>query len=223
MHEDAVAIVLAGGASRRLAEAGLGPGGKAALVVAGETLVGRVCRTVAAEVPRVIVVAAPGQPLPDLPSGVEIVRDRTPLAGPLAGLRDGLRHVLRAGGAVPRVAFVTSCDVPLLRRSVVRLLVALAHGPAVRAVVPMVGGHPQVLVSAVAVDIVDTIESLLAAGDGSLRGLFAALAARAPESVLFVPADALAEADPGLESFLDIDDPGDLARFRARKIPPSRG
>ena len=70
-HEDAVGIVLAGGRSRRLRAVGLGPGGKAALVIAGESLLGRMCRVVGGVVSRVIVVAAQAQPLTGLPSGVD--------------------------------------------------------------------------------------------------------------------------------------------------------
>ena len=66
--DDAVGIVLAGGRSRRLRTAALGPGGKAALIVAGESLLARICRLVAGVVPRVIVVAAEQQPLPVLPA-----------------------------------------------------------------------------------------------------------------------------------------------------------
>ena len=91
-----VGIVLAGGASRRMQAAGMtgvtGMTGmnawsdKATLTLAGQTFVERVCLAVATEVAEVIVVAAPLQELPSLPSGVIVVRDSLPGAGPLAGI-----------------------------------------------------------------------------------------------------------------------------------------
>jgi molybdopterin-guanine dinucleotide biosynthesis protein A len=223
-NENAVGIVLAGGKSRRLAGIGLGPEGKAAVVVAGESLLGRVCRVIAAAVPRVIVVAAKGQPLPELPDGVEVVRDSTPGAGPLAGLHDGLRHAIHAhrGFAVPRVAFVASCDLPLLSPAVVCHLLDVAREPGVRLVVPAVGGHPQVLASVVAIDLMETIAAEAAVG-GGLRAVLEHLRDRQPATVRLVGPDELARIDSGLESFVDIDTPEDLARLEAREIPPSRG
>ena len=129
MDDDIFGIVLAGGRSSRLTGLDLGDGGKAALVVGGAPCLGRVCGAVAAVVPRVIVVAAAGQPVPLLDSHVEIIRDTTPHAGPLAGIRDGLAHGM-SYVPPPRWAFVASCDVPLLVPAVVRLLVDRARASA---------------------------------------------------------------------------------------------
>ncbi|MGI9176955.1 MAG: molybdenum cofactor guanylyltransferase [Pirellulales bacterium] len=223
-HEDAVGIVLAGGRSRRLAPSGLGPGGKAAIIIAGESLLGRICRVVGGVVSRVIVVAAQGQPLPGLPARVEVVRDSTPEAGPTAGLCDGLRQArdVDQQGVSPRVAFVTSCDAPLLSTAVVRLLLEIAREPGVRLVVPIVGGHPQVLVSAVALDLVEMIAAEAAAGNG-LRAMIGRLQESQPSAVRLVASGDVVQVDPDLESFFDIDTPEDLARLHARGIPSSRG
>jgi len=219
MHDDVIGIVLAGGRSRRLAGLDLGAGGKAAVVVGGESCLGRVCRAVATAVPRVIVVAAVGQPLPPLGAGVEIICDTTPHAGPLAGIRDGLTHAL---GHVPppRWAFVSSCDVPLLAPAVVRLLVETARSSAARIVVPLVAGHPQVLAAVFACDLAAAITRLAAAGRGP-RAILDELVAREPEAVRFIMPEELVAADPDLDSFLDLDTPADLARLESRGIPPS--
>jgi molybdopterin-guanine dinucleotide biosynthesis protein A len=221
MHDDVVGIVLAGGRAKRLAALGLGAGGKAGLVVDGEACVARVCRAIAAEVPRVIVVAAADQPLPAVAGGVTIVRDTTPQAGPLAALRDGL-----AGAAAlaprPRFAVVASCDVPLLKTAVVRLLVETARASAARFVVPVVGGHPQVLTAVLACDLAAAIAAHAAAGHGP-RAVLAELEAQDPAAVRFLTPEALRPVDPELVSFLDIDTPADLARLESRGIPPSRG
>ncbi|NBW86411.1 MAG: hypothetical protein EBR23_06180, partial [Planctomycetia bacterium] len=128
---------MAGGASRRMGPLVDPRAGKAALEFAGETLLGRVCRVAAAALRRVIVVAAPGQALPPLNAGVEIVRDSRPGAGPLAAILDGLRQAL-AGSPAPRTAVVLSCDVPLLSVGVLRFLVAEAVASGARWVLPVV-------------------------------------------------------------------------------------
>lgn len=219
MRDDAIGIVLAGGRSERLAPLGLGAGGKAGLVVGGRPCLERVCTAVATVVPRVLVVAAAGQPLPLLPPGVEIVRDSTPDGGPLAGLRDGL-DAARAGGA--RRAFVASCDVPLLRAAVVDRLLAIAESSAARIVVPVDDDVPQVLAAVFACDLADSIRGHAAAGHGP-RAVVAELVARDPAAVRLVSPEALRDVDPELESFLDLDTPEDLARLESRGIPPSRG
>lgn len=219
MQGDAVAVVLAGGGSRRLAPLGLGPAGKAAVVVEGEACLARVCRVVGEVVPRVIVVAAAAQPLPPLGPGVEIVRDAVPGGGPLAGLRDGLRHALTHGPR-PRLAVVASCDVPLLAAAVVRRLLEHARRPGVRFVVPVVAGHPQVLLSVLDVDLLAGIEAAAAAGGGP-RGVLERLAADEPAAVRRVDEAEIASIAGGLDSFLDLDTPEDLLRIESRGIPPS--
>lgn len=219
MHRDAVAIVPAGGAARRLGP--LGGAGKAALVAGGRTFLDRVCTTLAGEVERVIVVAPPACALPPVAVRVEVVADTLPGAGPLAAIRDGLRHAL-ACGPRPRVAVLCSCDTPLVAAGVVRLLVDRAAGPGVRWALPTVAGHPQPLVSVLAVDTLPVIEALLGRGVGSLRGLAAALEATGPDAVRVVPAADLVAVDPELDSFRDVDTPADLADVVRRGADPPR-
>jgi len=220
-NDDVVGIVLAGGRSARLATLGLGAAGKAGLVVDGVPCLVRVCRAVAAAVPRVIVVAAANQPLPPLEGPVTIVRDTTPQAGPLAALRDGLAAAA-ALAPPPRFAFVASCDVPLLETSVVRLLVETARSSDAGFVVPVVGGHPQVLTAVIAVDLAGPIASFAAAGRGP-RAVLDDLCGRSPSVVRRVTEAELVAIDPRLVSFCDLDTPEDLVRLDSRGIPPSGG
>ena len=215
----AVGIVLAGGRGRRLAAAAP-VGGKAALELAGRSFLERIVSTVAAEVDHVIVVAAPGQAVPTLPAGVEIVRDSEPGGGPLAGLRDGL---MVAVGRIPspRTVFVCGCDAPLLGPAVVRLLVGRGRDTGAAWVVPESAGHPQVLLSAIAPSLLPRITAYLATGRRDLRGLLAMLDAEAPGRVVRVTAAELAAVDPAGDAVLDVDTPLDLARLRQRGIPPS--
>lgn len=59
----------------------------------------------------IVVVAAPGQPLPTLPDDVLVARDEYDALGPLAGLAVGLAALRPQVDA----AYATSCDVPLLK------------------------------------------------------------------------------------------------------------
>jgi molybdopterin-guanine dinucleotide biosynthesis protein A len=216
MRDAAAAIVLAGGAGRRLAAAAP-PGGKPWVEFGGRTSLERVTSAVAAETARVIVVAAPKQPLPPLAPAVEIVRDTAPGSGPLAGLRDGLALLLAGPAAPPRAVVVASCDVPLVRRGLVRLLLEFLLADGGDWAVPVVDGHPQVLLSAMRPSLEARIEARLAAGLRDVRGLLAdpAVAWRP------VPESLVRTVDPGLESFLDVDTPADVDAIRAGKIPPS--
>lgn len=218
MQVDAVAIVPAGGTARRLGASAAA--GKAALVAGGMTFLDRVCATLAAEVARVIVVAAPATALPPIGTPVEVIRDSRPGAGPLAAVRDGLVHAL-ATARPPRLAVLCSCDVPLVVPGVVRLLLDRAGGPGVRWALPMVGGHPQPLVSAIAVDLVTEIDDHLARGGGSLRELADLIARGGPDAVRHVGMEELRAVDPDLDSFRDVDTTADLADVvRRGSFPP---
>src|SRR4051794_41390979 len=102
---DAAGIVLAGGRSSRMGSP------KAALEWHGSTLLRRVCGIVGRAVDGpVVVVRAPGQELPRLPDGIEVVEDAHEGRGPLQGLAAGLAAV----GDRARAAYASSTDVPLL-------------------------------------------------------------------------------------------------------------
>ena len=72
------------------------------------TLLGQTCRSLSRFCNRIVVVAASGQKLPEVPESVHIIRDEQPYAGPLHGLISGLdyaaatwsdlSHVLLAAG-----------------------------------------------------------------------------------------------------------------------------
>jgi molybdenum cofactor guanylyltransferase len=97
-------IVLCGGRSTRMGVP------KATLPFGPETMLQRVVRLLDTVVAPIVVAAAREQILPELPDGAIITRDEREQRGPLEGLRAGLR-------ALPDsvdIAYVTSCDVPLL-------------------------------------------------------------------------------------------------------------
>ena len=103
-------VVLCGGRSSRMGQP------KALLPFGRETLLQRVVRILSEVVDPIAVVAAAGQELPGLPASVRIVRDEQEFAGPLVGMGLGLRAL----AAEVDAAYVSACDVPLLRTEFVR-------------------------------------------------------------------------------------------------------
>ncbi len=92
---------------------------KATLPFGPETMLQRVVRLLGTVVSPIVVVAAREQSLPPLPDEVAITRDEREQRGPLEGLRAGLK-------ALPdsvEVAYITSCDVPLLEPAFVERMV----------------------------------------------------------------------------------------------------
>jgi molybdopterin-guanine dinucleotide biosynthesis protein A len=112
-------IVLCGGRSSRMGKP------KAWLPFGGEFMLARVVRVLREAVEPVVVVAAPEQDVPPLPSEVRIVRDEIEGRGPLAGLAAGLAALVGTADAV----YLSSCDVPLLKPEFVRQVVSLIQDP----------------------------------------------------------------------------------------------
>jgi molybdopterin-guanine dinucleotide biosynthesis protein A len=111
-------VVLSGGKSTRMGTS------KALLPFGPETMLQRVIRLLSGVVSPIVVVAAADQELPDLPPAVIVTRDEKEGRGPLEGLRAGLK-------ALPgdiEMAYVTSCDVPLLVPGFVGQMLELAKG-----------------------------------------------------------------------------------------------
>lgn len=212
----AIGLVLAGGSARRMQPTGPVPHGpvrKEAIEVAGATFLERVVSAVARETERVVVVTAPGRPLPAVSRPVEVVHDSAAGSGPLAAIGDGLAHLGAAPpGPDPRLVFVASCDLPLLDSRVVRLLLDRAAASGADWTAPEIDGHVQVLASVVRPALAPRIAGWLAAGRRDPRGLFAMLAGECPGRTCMVGAAECAAVDPGLESFRDVDTPADRER-----------
>src|SRR5690606_25483675 len=129
---DFAAVVLAGGAARRL-----GGAAKPARLVGGRPLLLRVLDATAGADP--IIVVGPPALAPLLPAGVALVQEQPAGGGPVAGLDAGVRLV-RAGRA--QVA-VLSADLPFLTPAVLHgLSVRLSAGGDV-AVLLDDSGQPQ--------------------------------------------------------------------------------
>jgi molybdopterin-guanine dinucleotide biosynthesis protein A len=206
---DAAGIVLAGGRSSRMGSP------KAALEWHGSTLLRRVAGIVARGVDGpVVVVRAPGQELPALPDGIEVVEDAREGRGPLQGLAAGLAAVRDAAP----VAYASSTDVPLLHPRFVRRVVA-AVGDGVDVALPHVGGFPQPLAAAYRTSLVDTVERLIAEDRMRPAFLFDACRVRRLDQAVLLDDPALAALDPALESVLNLNERGDYEAARGRPAP----
>lgn len=111
----AAGVVLCGGRSTRMGSS------KAWLPFGPESMLQRVVRLLGGVVDPLVVVAAPQQTLPELPTAVVVARDEREGRGPLEGIRAGLTALPDSAG----VAYVTSCDVPLLVPRFVRRMIDL--------------------------------------------------------------------------------------------------
>lgn len=167
---------------------------KALLPFGAETMLQRVVRLLGTVVSPVVVVAAPQQPLPGLPDAVTVARDEQEGRGPLEGLRAGLK-------ALPSgldVAYVTSCDVPLLVPGfVTRMIELLEEGEHDVAVMEIDGfAHP--LSAVYRCRTLPHVEALLAAD--RLRPIFLFEAVRTRR---VTPAE-VASVDPALSTLRNL-------------------
>ncbi len=109
------AVILCGGESRRMGQP------KAWLPIGPERMLQRVVRRVSTVASPLVVVAAPGQELPPLPSSVVVARDPVRGRGPLQGLATGLAAL----PASVELAYATATDVPFLEPAWISRLEAL--------------------------------------------------------------------------------------------------
>lgn len=182
-------IVLCGGESRRMGRA------KGALPFGPETMLERVVRIVGETCGPIVVVAAAGQELPDLPADVLLAIDDEPGLGPLAGLAAGLA-ALR--GRV-EAAYVSSCDVPLLRTAFVARMASLLGEHEL--VVPRDGRFHHPLAAVYRTKLEDRVRGLLAAD--RRRPLF--LIEESDSRIVDV--DELRAVDPRLDSLRNLNTP----------------
>lgn len=146
---------------------------KRLLLVDGEPLVRRVARVVAEATDEVIVVVAPGRPLPDAAlAGLEVrvALDRRADAGPLAGMEAGLE----ASGH--EFVLAVAADMPWLDARLLRALVnRLAETDADVAAMATDRGPQPLLAAYRRTTALATATRLIDAGERRLRALLEAL------------------------------------------------
>ena len=192
----AAVAIIAGGRGARL-----GGQVKGLLVVDGQRIVDRQRAALGALFDRVIIVANDPEPWRD--TGLTVVGDRWPDAGPLAGIEAALAHLAPDADSVVCVAG----DMPFIEPAVLRLL--RDAPPDTDAVVPRVGGQSQPLLARYGTRLQPLIAARLAASRRAVHRLFDEV------KVTWLDEAALRAVDPALRSLRDVNTPADLDRARA--------
>jgi molybdopterin-guanine dinucleotide biosynthesis protein A len=188
---------------------------KAALDWHGSTLLRRVTGIVARSVAGpVVVVSAPGQALPELAVSVEVVTDAREGRGPLQGIAAGLAAI----GDRAQSAYVSSTDVPLLHPGFVQHVVRRL-GDDFDVVLPEIGGYRQPLSAAYRVDLLGTVEELIAADKMRPAFLFERCRVLHLAGEAMLEDRALAALDPRLESVSNLNEPADYQRAHELAAP----
>jgi molybdopterin-guanine dinucleotide biosynthesis protein A len=183
-------VLLCGGKSTRMGRS------KALLPFRGRTMVEQVLATLHQVVGPVVVVAAVGQELPLL-DRVLLQRDERPERGPLEAIRVGLESL----PATCHAAYVTSCDVPLLRPEFIHYVIdQLADYDAV---VPFEGKFAHPLAAVYRTSVVPIIDELIEADQWRPRFLIDRI------NSCHIDVEQLRAVDPDLESLMNINHPED--------------
>jgi molybdopterin-guanine dinucleotide biosynthesis protein A len=192
-------ILVAGGRGRRLSASGP----KAHAALGAESLLDRALACLAGPCEEIVLALSPGvAPPATLPRGVFVALDRPGTRGPLAGLVAGM-------SARPfEVALVLAVDFPLARGAGLAALAARLEGR--MAVVPEPGGRAQPLFAAYAGAARESLARALERGEQALVPAVLAL-----DPVRLGDAE-LAALEGGLENFLNVNRPEDLAEARRR-------
>ncbi|MFN0198444.1 MAG: molybdenum cofactor guanylyltransferase, partial [Planctomycetaceae bacterium] len=190
-------IVLCGGKSSRMGTP------KCSLPFGPELMLPRVIRILSTVVSPIIIVAAPEQELPSLVSDrnpfvdVRIVRDQFPHLGPL----NGMLHGLTALPAEIDAAYISSCDVPLLKPEFIRAMIAFLGDHDLT--IPQEGKFFHPLAGVYRKTLVPKIRELIASD--RMRPLFLVEESHSRS----VSVSELTIVDPELESLKNINTPAD--------------
>jgi molybdopterin-guanine dinucleotide biosynthesis protein A len=171
---------------------------KAWLPFGEELMLQRVVRILRGVVDPVVVVAAPGQGVPDLSSDVVVIRDEIEGKGPLGGLAAGLAALQGKVDA----AFLSSCDVPFLKPEFVARVVLLLSADIA---VPRIGGYLHPLAAAYRLSVLPHVRELLAADQLRPVFLFERVATRVIEP------HELEAVDPEFRSLQNLNTPEEYA------------
>jgi molybdenum cofactor guanylyltransferase len=188
---------------------------KAALDWHGTTLLRRVVGIVARVVDGpVVVVRAPGQELPDLPGEVAIATDAREGRGPLQGLAAGLSATREA-----EWAYVSSTDVPLLHPAFVAFVLRAAEREDVDVALPVAHGFRHPLCAAYRTALLPEVERLVAEDLLKPGLLLERVRVLELDEASLLGDRELAAVDPELLSLLNVNDPAEYERARARPAP----
>jgi len=195
---------------------------KAELEWHGSTLLRHVTGVVgrAVEGP-VIVVRAHGQELPELDAQVIVFDDLEEGRGPMQGLAVGLA----AAAEYSETAFVCSTDLPFLHAAFVRAVLrgfepdATSDAEPPDVVLPFVHGYRQPMAAGYRTDLARRIEKLLEADRLRPAHLFEECIVRQLDDTDLLSDVRLAEADPDLDSVVNVNLPDEYREARERVAP----
>ncbi len=204
----AAAVLLVGGRSTRMGHS------KAELTWHGQSFADRIARVLLrATGGPLVVVAAPGQPLPPLPPAAQVVTDEREGRGPLEGIAAGLRAL--PGDAV---AYVSSTDVPLLHPALVRHVITAVEADVDIAVCETESRfHP--LAGAYRATVLPAVESLLEDDRLRPRELFGRVQTRVLDAEVLLADPSVSRLDPSLSSLMNLNDPADYERAHSLELP----
>ena len=202
-------VVLAGGRSSRMGSS------KAALEWHGSTLLRRTVSVVARAVDGpVVVVGALGQPLPTLPSGVQVLTDPREGLGPLQGIAVGLAAVADRADT----AFVSSTDLPFLHPAFARAVLG-ALTPAADVALPVAHGFQQPLAAAYRTALAPTVAALVAGERLRPAFLFRECRVLRLDEAALLDDPGVAALDPELDSVVNVNEVQDYEAARSRPSP----
>jgi rhodanese-related sulfurtransferase/molybdopterin-guanine dinucleotide biosynthesis protein A len=139
--------------------------------------------------------------------GLSVLSDPEPGRGPLAGLTATL-GVLAGTSHPDAIALIAACDLPALDEAVPgQLLAALVDRPSADVAVAILGGVRQVQLLALRLRVHEEFEAHVHSGQASLQG--------ALDTASVIAVEPCAPA-----TLIDVDDPGDLARYAAAMPVP---
>lgn len=188
------AIVLAGGASRRLGQ------DKAALVFGGRPLLQRTVECLAGLCDEIIV-AGGSRPANPLPVHVRFIPDQLPGRGPLAGIQSGLRVI-----STDR-ALTVACDMPFLNPALLTFMAGMPRD--YQALVPEWAGQRHPLHAIYARSCLPAIDSVLSEGLNAVDEILPRVQLR------IVPEAEIAALDPRGLSLFNLNEPQDLDTARS--------
>jgi molybdopterin-guanine dinucleotide biosynthesis protein A len=192
--EPLTVTILAGGRGSRL-----GGVDKAAIDLAGRSLLDRILDAVAPLASQILVVANDNRLAGD--RRFSVIHDPEPHAGVLPALLAALDT------ATSPLLLLLACDMPFVSRDVVTHLVGLAHDH--DAVIPYVDGYEQPMLAVYRVEPCRrTIRDALARGDRRMISFLKDVRTRQVEEA------ELRCLDPELRSFFNVNTPDDLATAR---------
>lgn len=165
----------------------------------GQPVVARIAKLLRGLFPEVLAVTGHTRRYVELlePLGVIVLADRIGGLGPLGGLYTGLL------ASSADYSLAVACDMPRIKPELVRLLVGEIE-PRSWAIVPQVRGTLEPLLAIYSRRCLPKIEELLDQGRLKLQGLCELVSKKV------IPEERLREADPKLESFLNLNRPEDL-------------